>query len=441
MLFKEGEIERPHPDTEKRLADKNNIYATPYSNIKLFCLGGKVTTKERIASKEFEEIMDKVMIAGKIDSIEDFDFLINKTAKIEKPCYKKLEFLAKKIIQKEFGFSDDIMDNIEGKILGISKESMECIAEDFEVDENGNVEKVKLTEEEQNILHKEIEIRKIINSMIMGGGYKLFDVLKDFKEEIDEINPELYFLYNKINANSGLIIWKMHPYSLFERAPVGSVKLKIKEENGIKISKVEAVACNFPVLLHELAKGAMEYLFAIRLSVFSENLRKSITDEADSYEDEHFHKLLGPQVWKQIFYGIEIALDEYLEQNTLFDIENKREMLPLIINKIATLDAKIFIELIDDMLNPGESIKNKREIPLERIKKMIHSINMDIKKFLEYQLDINQNSAHLVDDKCDYVEKNYFTMSKKELSKELSDALIEENFELAIKLRDLIHKK
>ena len=441
MLFKEGEIERPHPDTEKRLADRNNKYATPYSNIKLFCLGREVTTKERIASKEFEEIMDKVIIAGKIDSIEDFDVLINKVAKLEKSCYKKLEFLAKKIIQKEFGLSDDVMENIEGRVLGMSKESMECIAEDFEIDENGNIEKVKLTEEEKKILPKEIEIRKIINSMIMGGGYKLFEVLKEFKEEIDEINPELYYLYNKINANSGLIIWKMHPYSLFERAPVGSVKLKVKEDNDIKISKVEAVACNFPVLLHELAKGAMEYLFAIRLSGFSENLRKSITDEADSYEDEHFHKLLGPQIWKQIFYGIEIALDEYLEQNTLFDIENKREMLPLIINKIATLDAKNFIELINDMLNPGEAIKNKRQIPLERIKIMIHSINMDIKNFLEYQLDVNQNSAQVIEDRDDCVEKNYSTMSKKELSNELSEALAEENFELAIKLRDLINKK
>ena len=38
-----------------------------------------------------------------------------------------------------------------------------------------------------------------------------------------------------------------------------------------KVVKVEAKATNFAVLLHELAKGAMEYLFAIRLSGFSNN--------------------------------------------------------------------------------------------------------------------------------------------------------------------------
>ena len=223
------------------------------------------------------------------------------------------------------------------------------------------------------------------------------------------------------------------------------------------------------VLLHELAKGGLEYIFALRLSSLSKNLRRAVVAVADDYEAEHFHKLLGPQIWKQFFYGIEIALEQYVEHNELYGLENNREMLPLVINKIATMKTQAFIDLVDDMLNPGEAQKNKREEPLERLKKIIHSINMDVKEFMDSQdgnggeIDlghpnpninhaINQNKKEWVNDlehkinepepeEQPQIEKDYTRMDKNQLAIELADALESEDYELAAKIRDLINRK
>jgi len=318
-----------------------------------------------------------------------------------------------------------------------------------------------------------------------------------------------------LNPNGNLTQWMIPPDELFGRRAAGSVKLKLEEPESEepgeeeqpqqqqpgqrrpkqqqeepgeeeqpeqtekkeipKVAKVEAKATNFAVLLHELAKGALEYLFAIRLSGFSKNLRRAITDIADDYEAEHFHKLLGPQIWKQFFYGIEIALEQYSDHNELYGIENNRDMLPIIVNKIATMQTQAFIDLVDDMLNPGEAQRNRREEPLDRLKKIIHDINMDIKEYMDEQdghggeidlgepnhnIDgaINHNRKNWIDDIENKVtggegdeqpepeieepiQKNYEDMDKNELSLALTDALENEDYGLAARLRDMINQK
>ena len=143
-------------------------------------------------------------------------------------------------------------------------------------------------------------------------------------------------------------------------------------------------------------------------------------------------------------------------------------MLPLVINRIATMKTQAFIDLVDDMLNPGEAQRNKREEPLERLKKIIHGINIEIKEFMDSQdgeggeIDLGQpnpNIDHAINQKKEEwidnleqkvnepeqeqqpVQKDYMRMDKNQLSIELSDALGNEDYGLAAKLRDLINNK
>ena len=488
MKFPEDFKERPHPDTQRRLADKNNSDATPFGDIDLFKKGEQNhNTQERIASKEFEELLKKAEEVGKLSPMEIGKVLM-KLTELERNHKEKLQNLAKKIIQKELGLSQDIIDNISATLLTQEinpGEEIKPVIDDFDNEGGGDgddetpLEKLGLTQEEVNKLVGEVQVRKIMNSMIMGGGYKLFDVLKDFKTELDGIDRRLYPSYIVLNPNANLMHWMMPSNNIGGRMVAGSVKLKFdkpenedeeeQEQNNEeipKVVKVEAKATNFAVLLHEIAKGALEYLFSIRLAGFSENLSRAITDVADDYEAEHFHKLLGPQIWKQFFYGIEIALEQYSERNELYGINSSREMLPLIINKISTLKTQDFIDLVDDMLNPGEAQKNRREEPLDRIKKIIHSINMDIKEFMDEQdgkgghidlghpnHEIDQAINHKKHDWVDDLENkvmngeeahsdvDYDSMSKIELADALADALEKEDYDLAAKIRDLINKK
>ena len=250
--------------------------------------------------------------------------------------------------------------------------------------------------------------------------------------------------------------------------PAGSVKLEKKEENPEEL-QVKAKALNFAVLLHEIAKGALEYLLVIRLEDFSDNLRNAIFKAADSYKEEHFMKILGPQIWKQVFYAIEVALDEYEQGHELHGLESKREMLPLFINKMATMSAEDFNNLIDDLLNPGQAEESGREEPLQRIKNIIDNINTSIKEFLDSQNEetaedavfdlgqdntqnITQSARENMDDWVDDLEtklnnqeevseEDLNNLSVEELTDRLNNALEEENYELASIIRDIISSK
>ena len=125
---------------------------------------------------------------------------------------------------------------------------------------------------------------------------------------------------------------------------------------------------------------------------------------------------------------------------------------------------------VDDLLNPGQAEESGRDTPLERIKSMIHELNMQIKAFLDYQdeesartadFNIGQDNTSAIDssiennreDRLDDLaanaqeteeqpsEKTLEDMSIEELTDELNKALEEENYELAARIRDVIDAK
>jgi hypothetical protein len=465
MDFPPGERDRPHPETQKRLEKRGDPKATPFSDVELFNRekDGK-TTQEKIASKEYAELINKSKEVGKTNGWGDVFKILDKLAVLEKPYKQRLQQLAKKVVQKELGLPDEVMDNIVAKLLTPNEESIDDV-EDQQTPE----EEIPLSDEEKRMVGGEVKIRKIMNAMMMGSGYKLFDVLTDFKSELDSINPNLYPLYIRLNPNANLLLWQIPPSNTEIRRPAGSVKLEKKPDEGSEGTQVSAKAYNFAVLLHEIAKGAMEYLLIIRLDKFSDNLRRAIFKQADSYKEEHFMKILGPQIWKQVFYAIEIALDEYEEHNELYGLNNRREMLPLLINKMATMRTTEFINLIDDLLNPGQAEESQRHPPMERIKSMIHGINSSIKEFIDGQTEASAPTANfeIGDDNSDEIDaainhkrndwvddvsnnalehpegdaKSYEEMDKNELVEELKNALHNEDYALAAKIRDLINSK
>jgi hypothetical protein len=465
MTFPDDEGERPHPDTKKRLEKRGDDKSTPFADIEMFTREKEgSSTQEKIASKEFAELLAKSREVGRTSNWGEVGQLLFALGKLEKPHKSKLVNLAKKVVKKELGLSDDIMDNIVAELLTPGEGSID----DFNESPSPNPDSIPLTDEEKEMVGGEIKIRKVMNAMMMGGGYKLFDVLRDFKSELDAIDPKLYPIYIKLNPNANLLLWKIPPYDVAGRMPAGSVKLEKKEsEDDVQ---VKAKALNFAVLLHEIAKGAMEYLLTIRMKDFSENLKKAIMDAADVYKEEHFHKILGPQIWKQVFYAIEVALDQYEDRNELYGLENKREIFPLFINKMATLPAQEFTNLIDDLINPGQAEESGRESPLERIENMIHELNMQIKAFLDYQneesaanaeFNVGQDNTSAIDSSIEnnredwlddlaanaeetekqISEKELEDMSVEELTDELNKALEEENYELAAKIRNAIDAK
>jgi hypothetical protein len=80
-----------------------------------------------------------------------------------------------------------------------------------------------------------------------------------------------------------------------------------------KETKINIQADIFPVLLHEMAKGVVEYIAYTRYNKIDPKLISSILS-VDSRQSEHRMMLLGPQIYKQLFFLIKEAIAQYDEK-------------------------------------------------------------------------------------------------------------------------------
>ena len=133
------------------------------------------------------------------------------------------------------------------------------------------------------------------------------------KEEIDKVDNFLMTLYDEYTAAVGWLIWQMDP-DAFQRQvgglTLGFNKLEFEEE-GEPECNVHCHAVNFPVLLHELTKGAMDYLISRGIPQdYSEQELEYYYAKADDYENEIWHYLMSPTIWIKLIEAADVATQD-----------------------------------------------------------------------------------------------------------------------------------
>jgi hypothetical protein len=169
--------------------------------------------------------------------------------KAEAPYKDKLEQIAIKMIKKLYPIIDELGIVLDAKIVGMSdvgRELNEAISPEFR--------------------------RRIMNAVTQGAATRAaFESLKSpflfylFKEYLKELDPSLIEKYNQIMKNSfgiyddeNAIAMMLAALSQGYKMAGGASKVSIKEANsGVTI---KARAINFPILVHELAKGFWELI-------------------------------------------------------------------------------------------------------------------------------------------------------------------------------------
>ena len=105
-------------------------------------------------------------------------------------------------------------------------------------------------------------------------------------------------MYNKYAALIQYWNWKMYYEPMFEQgmAPVvqGINKLNIKKK------EINAMAINFPILIHELSKGVIDFLISKGIPDLPPEELKYIYREADNYAHEQWMYFVGPVLWRSL---------------------------------------------------------------------------------------------------------------------------------------------
>lgn len=171
-----------------------------------------------------------------------------------------------------------------------------------EQDENPDAV-LSLSPEEQRKMREEIEKRVILNGLVHGSAMHIWKSAHYIiKDKIDAIDPMLMELYNKYTSSISWMMWQMSPEMAMKEInengmTQGQNELKF-DEPGEAGCDIECSGINFPVLLHEVTKGAMDYLICHGIpQEYTEEELKYYYAKADSYENEYWHYLLSPQLW------------------------------------------------------------------------------------------------------------------------------------------------
>lgn len=154
---------------------------------------------------------------------------------------------------------------------------------------------------QKNNMRDEIQKRIILNGLVHGSSMHIWKGMYHLvSAELDQIDSELKEYYDYYTSTLGILIWTINPQEFEEMmgeadTVQGFNKLKFNKDFG---GQVEAKGINFPVLLHELNKGVMDWLISAAIPAeYSEQELTYYYAKSDSYENELYHYLLSPTLW------------------------------------------------------------------------------------------------------------------------------------------------
>jgi hypothetical protein len=186
---------------------------------------------------------------------------------------------------------------------------------DLDTDQDDSPEPfLSLNKEDKDRMYDEIQKRIILNGLVHGSAMHIWKSAHYIiKEQIDQVDNFLMTLYDEYTAAVGWLIWQMDPDS-FQREvggiTLGYNKLEFEEEGEPEVN-VHCHAVNFPVLLHELTKGAMDYLISRGIPQdFSAEQLEYYYAKADAYENELWHYLMSPTIWIKLVEAADVVTQD-----------------------------------------------------------------------------------------------------------------------------------
>jgi hypothetical protein len=459
-----------HPNIKSAFSGDEDAESTPFKHMEIFQRGEPdYKTLSRLATEEFNEVLANAREAGIMNGMNLMQTTMM-ASMLEQRHREALERLALDTVQRTFGVEDRIMEKIEASLKPMGQGGMD-VEDDSGMDLQQQLEQTiedDFTPEEQQLIKKHIDKRVMQNLLSMGAGYRSHKTIQDIRADVERINPELYQLYMQIMPTAELMVWSFDPTQTGMRTNMGKSELKFEEpeeepeeeqgqdegeeqeEQMRQVTGAEASAYLFPILLHEVAKSVVEYIFAYSLEQMTARVQKVVLKRADSYQEEHWMKILGPRVWKKMHDAI-----DYIVQ----DRDNDYTLVSHLLYELGMLPPDDFLGIMDDVLHNGPRA-------IEKLEAMLDELEEDMEEYVEQNdgeypapedyIEGAPNAQDILDainngdprtqlpeetPRQEGDNKNFGEMNIDELNDELGRALEDEDYERAAKVRDEINKR
>ena len=310
----------------------------------------------KLAAKEWNRCVDFFLDKTPRGTMMDLQNVMAAISEDERPHIEVLETLAVEIVRDMYNVPEDIL--MRPKIDRPS-------GEDLEDGDGGEEEEEKeeLTAKQKFELEPIIQKRIILNSLMHGAAvHQWVSAFYIGYERLNELNPELIEHYNSYASLINYYNWQ-HPMALMTENQFNmtfNIGRNGQQQNGgggmtqgfnkvnIEKQEIDAVGLNFPVLIHELSKGALEYLLARGIPTdLSEEELNYVYDKADKYSHEFWHYYMGPTIWRALILSANI----------------ETQNLPSLLAYLSTRDyedlANLLLKVVNDPEKEGVELMNK----------------------------------------------------------------------------------
>ena len=434
--------ERMHPGLEGKLRSGEHIFGRSKS----LPVGSDLQNySEKLAGQRFKEIVNKVKRYHGIRNItpnmmQMMFQIMGEISQIETRHKEALERLAVDIVSEEFDLPEQMLEatlSPPGSPLSHREEEEE---DDDDESPQPNIPKQPKSAKRMEELELEVDKRRVINSLMQGAAKKGHYIFHMVADELDAIDPRLMGLYGKLMSLADFQYWVI-PDTMMTGQVGGVEKIEwrkaekpenkdeeedmedINLEEGDDMPVVVAKAWIFPLLVHELIKGALE-LAALNWADghldFDE--QKEVIEKADTDEGEIWGMRLGPGMWEKFLDCI--GTENYDIKQWLF-------------RELTKLPAKQFHEFMKEILSGsqkcGEVVDTLKRLHQEdsgdSLTDMFNDTGYD---------DMDDILSHLGQEpeteEEDDTEVDYSKMSKREIEELINQALDSGDFDLVEKL-------
>ena len=323
LTYDENHIERMHPVIERCLGDRSHSLG----NHPAFPLSEDGMYEHGLASKRFGDVVKHLKRNFGFEAVDE-DYLntsmaeiVGETMKLERPHKKTLQELAERLIREEFNIPEGVIE-IDAKLVRDVELGDEAVAEpleEMEYDSHIDIENMQ----------EEVSKRRLINAMIQGGAGKYQHLGEKVNYELTEIEPTLVNNYGKLMSAADYSYWMNEDMGGYSQS-AGNVTLDVDGEK----PRIVAEAVVFPVLMHELAKGAMKMISLHGLPQ-DDSVREHVLSKCDAAKSEPWDMRLGPGLW-----------NNFTEKIAKEDVGNKHQ----IYYEMTQLPAKNFNSVMKEVL-------------------------------------------------------------------------------------------
>ena len=301
----------------------------------------------KLTEQGFQLSKDKLKEIGEITDVDETELepalakLLLQCKELETPYRNELEKICINYVIDLFSVPEETVDIVTELCDEVDLNRDSIILDPL--DNDGDVEFVNV--EDAMSIKGEVYKRRLLNALSMGAAIRMADI-ESLSEEINQLNPKLTDLYNKIISLNNYLLYTKSDFGLTDenKMQMGTVEVSLATEDS-KV-KIEAQGVIFPILLTELIRGFME-LFTSHGLPKDRQQAMMVIGKSDFLKAEPWDMKLGPMLWD-------------LLSNTFNDINSVE--LPYLLKRISKLNVDKFNYLMKEIFaktRRGKEIMSK----------------------------------------------------------------------------------